>query len=123
MATPINTILNWFKTGLKPTQAQFWSSWQSFWHKDETIPQNKIENLQQSFDNKLDTEASTYVNISGFEVIRAGKTNLNDFELNDRFRGWIGDRLVEGKITALPVSLPDDINDETKVKLAIDTSI
>lgn len=57
MATPINNILNWFKTGLKPTQAQFWASWQSFWHKDETIPQDKIENLQQSFDDKLDVEA------------------------------------------------------------------
>ncbi|MDQ8012053.1 MAG: hypothetical protein REI96_06375 [Flavobacterium nitrogenifigens] len=45
MATPINTILNWFKTGLKPTQDQFWSSWLSFWHKDEQIPQSSINNL------------------------------------------------------------------------------
>lgn len=45
MATDINTILNWFKTGLKPTQAQFWASWTSFWHKDELIPQSSISNL------------------------------------------------------------------------------
>ncbi|KQB39474.1 hypothetical protein [Flavobacterium aquidurense] len=52
MATNINTILNWFKTGKKPTQEQFWSSWQSFWHKDETIPQNSITNLVSSLDSK-----------------------------------------------------------------------
>lgn len=57
MATPLNTIKNWFKTGLKPTQTQFWAWMDSFWHKDETIPQNKIESLQQSFDAKLDVEA------------------------------------------------------------------
>jgi hypothetical protein len=45
MATNINTILNWFKTGFKPTQDQFWASWQSFWHKDEQIPQSSIANL------------------------------------------------------------------------------
>lgn len=43
--TNINTILSWFKTGLKPTQAQFWASWLSFWHKDETIPQSSVSNL------------------------------------------------------------------------------
>ena len=45
MATDINTILSWFKTGLKPTQTQFWASWSSFWHKDEAIPQSAISNL------------------------------------------------------------------------------
>lgn len=45
MATDINTILNWFKTGKKPTQSQFWASWLSFWHKEESIPQSSISNL------------------------------------------------------------------------------
>lgn len=52
MATNINTILNWFKTGKKPTQEQFWSSWQSFWHKYEKIPQSSITNLVNSLDAK-----------------------------------------------------------------------
>lgn len=45
MATDKNTLKNWFKTGLKPTQAQFWASWDSFWHKDESIPISSVENL------------------------------------------------------------------------------
>ncbi|MEA9414394.1 hypothetical protein [Flavobacterium sp. PL02] len=52
--TDINTILSWFKTGLKPTQAQFWASWQSFWHKDEQIPQSSIANLSTTLNAKVE---------------------------------------------------------------------
>lgn len=45
MATNINTILSWFRTGLKPTENQFSASWRSFWHKDEAIPQSAISGL------------------------------------------------------------------------------
>ncbi|WP_433836071.1 hypothetical protein [Flavobacterium anhuiense] len=48
----LDTIKNWFRTGLKPTQAQFWDTWQSFWHKNEEIPQSSIANLINSLDNK-----------------------------------------------------------------------
>ena len=54
MATNINTILSWFKTGLKPTQAQFWASWQSFWHKDAMIPQSSINNLTNILNAKAE---------------------------------------------------------------------
>ncbi|MWB96764.1 hypothetical protein GON26_20575 [Flavobacterium sp. GA093] len=54
MATNLNTILSWFKTGLKPTQAQFWASWQSFWHKDELIPQNNIADLALTLNAKAE---------------------------------------------------------------------
>lgn len=53
MTTNINTILSWFKTGSKPTQAQFWATWTSFWHKDEQIPQRSISGLE----NVLNTKA------------------------------------------------------------------
>lgn len=53
----LNIIKNWFKTGLKPTQAQFWDTWDSFWHKDETIPASSIENLDSRFNQKADQEA------------------------------------------------------------------
>jgi ABC-type branched-subunit amino acid transport system substrate-binding protein len=39
------TIKNWFKTGLKPTQSQFWDTWDSFWHKDDQIPSSSITGL------------------------------------------------------------------------------
>lgn len=52
MITSITTILEWFMTGKVPTQQQFWHSWQSFWHKEETIPQATIENLESDLDSK-----------------------------------------------------------------------
>jgi len=54
MATDKNTIKNWFKTGLKPTQAQFWAWMDSYWHKDESISISAIENLEKVLDNKAD---------------------------------------------------------------------
>ncbi len=54
MATNINTILGWFTTGKKPTQVQFWTSWQSFWHKDEIIPQSSINNLTNTLNAKVE---------------------------------------------------------------------
>jgi hypothetical protein len=56
MATNINTILNWFMTGKKPTQAQFWASWGSFWHKDETIPQSSISELTTVLNAKTEND-------------------------------------------------------------------
>jgi hypothetical protein len=48
------TIKNWFKTGLKPTQNQFWDTWDSFWHKGEKIPVAAVEGI----DELLQTKAS-----------------------------------------------------------------
>jgi hypothetical protein len=55
MITNINTILGWFRTGKKPTQVQFWASWQSFWHKDEMIPQSSIDGLTNVLNAKVET--------------------------------------------------------------------
>ena len=44
MAT-LAEIYDWFMTGKKPTQAQFWASWGSFWNKSEQIPQSSISGL------------------------------------------------------------------------------
>lgn len=53
----LDTIKNWFRTGLKPTQQQFWDTWDSFFHKDGMIPVENIENLDERFDEKADNEA------------------------------------------------------------------
>jgi hypothetical protein len=52
-----NTIKNWFKTSLIPTQAQFWATWDSFWHKDEKIPITAIEDIENILGEKADAEA------------------------------------------------------------------
>lgn len=48
------TIKNWFKRGLKPTQEQFWSTWDSFWHKDEKLPISSIDKLGDLLDGKAE---------------------------------------------------------------------
>ena len=67
--TALNTIKSWFKTGLKPTETQFANTFDSFHHKDESIPQTSIANLQESFDEKVDKEAlsnlPTIISING----------------------------------------------------------
>lgn len=55
--TSLSNIKNWFKTGLKPTQQHFWDTWDSFWHKDENIPNNKVEGLADLLNGKADAEA------------------------------------------------------------------
>lgn len=52
----LNTIKSWFKTGLRPTSSQFSATWDSFFHKDDTIPVSKIENLDNRFSDKTDKE-------------------------------------------------------------------
>ena len=54
--TDKTTIKNWFKTGLKPTQNQFWSTWDSFWHKSESLPISSISGLGNLLDGKAETE-------------------------------------------------------------------
>lgn len=67
MATPLNTILNYFKTGLKPTQAQFWAAWSSFRHKDDPIPAADVQDLQALLDAKADKSTDIVVDASTLE--------------------------------------------------------
>lgn len=60
--------------------------------------------------------------IEGFYVLSAGKETLLDWEVGDKFRGWIGSRYVVGEILSLPVSLPTDVDNESKVLLTIDSN-
>ncbi len=47
--TDKNTIYSWFQTDDFPTEDQFRATWDSFWHKSESIPISKIEGLNQIF--------------------------------------------------------------------------
>lgn len=61
--------------------------------------------------------------IEGFYVLSAGKATQLDWEVGDKFRGWIGNRYVVGTILALPVSLPSDIDNTSKVELVVDSEV
>lgn len=50
----LNTIKNWFKTSLKPSQQQFWDTWDSFRHKLEKVPVKDIEGIDELLNVKAD---------------------------------------------------------------------
>ncbi|QGK72798.1 hypothetical protein [Flavobacterium sp. SLB02] len=50
----LNTIKQWFKTGLKPTQTQFWDTWDSFRHKFEKVPVKDVEGIDELLLSKAD---------------------------------------------------------------------
>lgn len=55
--TAITTIKNWFKTGLFPTQEQFWAVFDSYRHKSEKVAVADVEGI----DELLATKASSAV--------------------------------------------------------------
>ena len=54
--TEKNILQNWFVTGAKPMQEQFWAWQESYWHKSESIPTEKILGLSEVLANKADAE-------------------------------------------------------------------
>ncbi len=50
----LNTIKKWFQTGLKPSQNQFWDTWDSFRHKLEKVPLEDIEELEATLNTKAE---------------------------------------------------------------------
>jgi hypothetical protein len=52
----IEILKSWFKTGLKPTQQQFWDLFDSYFHKNGIIPIGNIENFQNYLNEKADKE-------------------------------------------------------------------
>jgi len=114
MAVNINTILNWYKTGLKPNQAQFWASWTSFWHKDEAIPQSSISGLINVLNAKTensqfnahkedqDAHAAQFTKVKIYlpgelQIFkRAGFTTTNALEIGDLVVGIVQNIKIEG---------------------------
>ncbi|MET3028546.1 pyocin knob domain-containing protein [Flavobacterium sp. UW10123] len=50
----LNTIKNWFKTTLKPSQQQFWDTWDSFRHKFDKVPVEDVEGIDELLNTKAD---------------------------------------------------------------------
>lgn len=50
----LNTIKNWFKTSLKPSQQQFWDTWDSFRHKLDKVPVKDVEGIDDLLNTKAD---------------------------------------------------------------------
>lgn len=54
MATSKNILKNWFVNGAKPNQNQFYAWFDSYWHKDESIPIGKITGIATLLEAKAD---------------------------------------------------------------------
>lgn len=67
--TPLVDIKNWFRTGLKPTQDQFWRTWDSFWHKGEKLPKSAVEGLEDTLGGLA---TKTYVDNAVQNIYTAG---------------------------------------------------
>ena len=72
MKVSLDTMKSWFKKGLYPTESQFASVFDSFWHKDDTIPMTSVQNLTQTLNNKASAfhkhEMSDITDIADFEA-------------------------------------------------------
>lgn len=85
MKVSLDTMKSWFKKGLYPMESQFANVFDSFWHKDDTIPMASIQNLTQTFNNKASAnhkhEMSDIIDITNFEksinTKIAGKAEVN----------------------------------------------
>ncbi|MBP7174247.1 MAG: hypothetical protein KBA33_09315 [Cloacibacterium sp.] len=49
-------IYGWFQTGDFPTEAQFRATWDSFWHRDESISMSSILGLNAALNNTVSTQ-------------------------------------------------------------------
>ena len=71
MKVSLDTMKSWFKKGLYPTESQFASVFDSFWHKDDAIPMASVQNLTQTLNNKASAfhkhELSDIYDLSVFE--------------------------------------------------------
>ena len=93
----LNTIKNWFKTNLKPTQAQFWDTWDSFWHKDEMIPFTQIEKLDDLLDAKADkdeirshlTDVSAHQDLFDNKVDKVAGKGLSSNDFTDTLKEYL----------------------------------
>lgn len=113
----LSIIKNWFKTGLKPTQAQFWDTWDSFRHKQEAVPMTDVQGLDTALQYKADKSAldthttndAAHPNIQIMAKIyppntlqifkRSGNENVKQLEVNDFVKGIVEGVFIEGIYT------------------------
>lgn len=134
MATATREQLkSWFKKGLYPLESHFASWIDSYWHKNDTIPVNAIENLLTYLNAKADvlhTHAASDIAgladlLEGMTTLIAGKadrnhthtlddiTNIDDFkvdvdsELSDTSENPVQNKVVKAALDILNAKCDD----------------
>jgi hypothetical protein len=77
----LKTIKSWFRTGLKPTQLQFWDTWDSFRHKSEKIPAKDIEGIDTLLGDKI-------VPSGQFIIFKVDPNTADELEIGDSVIGY-----------------------------------
>lgn len=77
----LKTIKSWFRTGLKPTQTQFWDTWDSFRHKSEKIPATDIEGMDTLLGDKI-------VPSGQFIIFKVDPNTADELEIGDSVIGY-----------------------------------
>lgn len=102
--TPLNTLKSWFETGDYPTQAQFWSWLESFWHKDEPIPMTAIAGLATILAGKATVQDIANLNqrINELEsIINAGKESIDQAQ---DFSYQVPEGMILEKVLIVPTA-------------------
>ncbi|MCC9016449.1 hypothetical protein [Flavobacterium lipolyticum] len=124
MATNINNILSWFKTGEKPTQKQFWDSWQSFWHKEEQIPQSAISDLDSVLNAKTEkaqfdahkTDRDAHPEIFTVKEDKTNKNQRDGYAGLDALGKLYSNQLPDPLLTLTKLEAEEYINNSKLVK-------
>jgi hypothetical protein len=70
--TPISTLKNWFKRGLKPLETQFAAWLDSYWHKSEAIPMESVDGLIDTLNTVGATSNAVMIDCGDYDA----STNL-----------------------------------------------
>ena len=88
MKVSLSQIKSWFKKGMYPTESQFANTFDSFWHKDDTLPLSAIQNLMQILNDKA--SVSTLDSKADLNHEHEGYLRKEDASLNTNSRTIVG---------------------------------
>lgn len=121
--TDKNTIYSWFQTDDFPTEAQFRATWDSFWHKSESIPMSQITGLNQLFQQTATVaQLNDKANVDGSNIdVSAYQEKLNITNLIATAKEEVKTELLNGAPEAFDTlkEISDWISDDETAEAAI----
>ena len=121
--TDKNTIYSWFQTDDFPTEAQFRATWDSFWHKSESIPMSQITGLNQLFQQTATVaQLNNKANVDGSNIdVPAYQEKLNITNLIATAKEEVKTELLNGAPEAFDTlkEISDWISDDETAEAAI----
>ena len=121
--TDKNTIYSWFQTDDFPTEAQFKATWDSFWHKSESIPVSQITGLNELFNQTASvSQLNQKANKDGSNInVGAYQEKLNITNLIATAKEEVKTELLNGAPEAFDTlkEISDWISDDETAEAAI----